>query len=63
MLRDVNDSYEALTMDGELSYPEELQTEITNAQAKEDRGAYAFERVCAFVAFVGTDHRYPEELI
>jgi len=38
VLRDVTDSYEALTMDGELGVPDDLMAEIKTAQAKEDRG-------------------------
>eukprot|EP00967_Tisochrysis_lutea_P137627 scaffold247354_cov24-Tisochrysis_lutea.AAC.1 len=38
VLRDVDDSYEALTLDGELKIPDDLMAEIKVAQAKEERG-------------------------
>lgn len=38
VLKDVNDSYEALTMDGELQAPEELMAVVRREEAKEEKG-------------------------
>lgn len=36
--KDVNDSFESLTMDGQLHVPDELMAEIKSAQGREERG-------------------------